>query len=271
LTGDEEFDKWAQQVESPSSPIKHKGLLLLILRLPDIWPWLAVIALLDGLGIWLLPSSWIWVAMASLGLVTFSIVPKTILMYVTVTTHDKSKSQQLIELMRHAGLFNTREARSKKIRLQLQRYLTGLSAQTLTDFAAILAGRKRLGLREEWRSHLAGDSGHDPANWKKVKEAFGFLISAVRFRCSDVTDIAWTPVDAILKSRILSNLFVLIPTAIATYPVLHHEGALGVVSSAESIIAIAAAFYGLIRTGRWWRDIKPREPKARRRRNDTQV
>jgi hypothetical protein len=83
-------------------------------------------------------------------------------------------------------------------------------------------------------------------------------------RGPDVADVVWTPVDTILKSRTLSNVFVLIPTTAAGYLVLRHEGTLGVVTSAESIAAIAAAPYGLIRTGRWWRNVKPPEPKARR-------
>jgi hypothetical protein len=88
--------------------------------------------------------------------------------------------------------------------------------------------------------------------------------SAVRYHYSDAADVVWTPVDTILKSRTLSNLFVLIPTTASGYLVLRHEGTLGVVTSAESIAAIAAALYGLIRTGRWWRNVKPPEPKARR-------
>lgn len=136
------------------------------------------------------------------------------------------------------------------------------SIQSLAELAAFIAGRRRLGLRQEWAAHLAGDSGHDPVSWEKLKQAVGFLVSAVRYRCSDAADAAWTPVDAILKSRILSNLFVLLPTAAAGCLVLRHEGTLGVVTAAESIGAIGATLYGLIRTGRWWRNVKPPEPKA---------
>jgi hypothetical protein len=52
----------------------------------------------------------------------------------------------------------------------------------------------------------------------------------------------------------------LAPTRVAVYVVLDHEGTLGVVKAAEGITAL----YGLIRLGRWWRDVKPPEPKARR-------
>jgi hypothetical protein len=139
-----------------------------------------------------------------------------------------------------------------------------LSVDSLTSFAALLAGRRRLALRQEWIAHLAGESGHDPATWQKVKQAFGFLVSAIRYRCADTAEAAWTPVDVILKSRTLSNLFVLVPTSAAGCLVLRHEGALGIVTSAESIVAIAAALYGLVRTGRWWRNVNPPEPQAQR-------
>src|SRR5437016_1150952 len=81
--------------------------------------------------------------------------------------------------------------------------------------AAVLAGRKRPTLRAEWHTHLAGESGHDPVTWQKVREALGFVASAIRCRWSDATEAAWTPVDAVLKSRTLSNLFTLMPTGLA--------------------------------------------------------
>jgi len=139
-----------------------------------------------------------------------------------------------------------------------------ISVRGLTDLAALLAGRKRPTLRDEWRAHLAGESGHDPITWQKVKEALGFVASAIRCRCSDVADAAWTPVDAILKSRKLSNLMVFGPTTMAALFILRHAETLGVLTSAESISAIGFGLYGLVRVGRWWRDVKPPEPKARR-------
>lgn len=157
---------------------------------------------------------------------------------------------------------------SSKIRKRSHAYssslFAGLSARSLTNMAALLAGRRRLGLRQEWVAHLAGEDGHDQASWQKVKQAFGFLVSAVRFRLSDTSNAAWTPIDAILRSRTLSNLCVIIPTTAASSLVLRHEGMLGVITSAESFAAITATLYAVIRTGRWWRNVKPPEPKARR-------
>jgi hypothetical protein len=147
---------------------------------------------------------------------------------------------------------------------QIRSVLAGMSIWSLTGIATAFAGRRRLILRQEWAAHLARESGHDPANSRKVREALGFVVSAIRCRCSDVAEAAWTPVDAALKSRALSNLFVLVPTAVAAQIVLRHEGTLGMVKAAESISAIGGALYALVRLGRWWRDVKPPEPKARR-------
>jgi hypothetical protein len=145
----------------------------------------------------------------------------------------------------------------------LTRSMLRISAWSLLDLAALLAGRNRPALTKEWHTHLAGESGHDPITRRKVKEALGFVASAIRCRCSDAADAAWTPVDAILISRKLSNLLVLGPTTMAAVFILRHAGTLGVVTSAESISAIGVALYGLVRVGRWWRNVKPPEPKAR--------
>jgi hypothetical protein len=108
------------------------------------------------------------------------------------------------------------------------------------------------------------ESGHDPADWQKAAEAFGFIVTAVKLRSSDAANAAWVPIEAILRSRTLSNLFVFLPTGAAAYLVLRHEGTLGLVKAAESIFAIGVVLYGLIHTGRWWRNVKPPQPKARR-------
>lgn len=141
--------------------------------------------------------------------------------------------------------------------------LGGSTASGLTGLAVILAGRKRLALRDEWRAHLAGENGQEPPTWRNVRIASGFVASAIQCRLADAAEAAWTPADAILKSRKLSNLFVLVPTWAMAYLVFRHEGTLGVVKAAESISAIGGTLYGLVRVGRWWRDVKPPEPKAR--------
>jgi hypothetical protein len=144
------------------------------------------------------------------------------------------------------------------------RPLARFSVCRLTDLAAVLAGRKGPVLRAEWRAHLAGESGHDPVTWRKVKEALGFVASASRCRCSDAADAAWTPVDAVFKSRTLSNLFPLMPSALAALILFRHGGTIGLLGSAESVSTIYLMFYALVLAGRKYRNVKPPEPKARR-------
>jgi hypothetical protein len=141
----------------------------------------------------------------------------------------------------------------------------GDSARKIADLAAILAGRKRPGLREEWQAHLAGEAGHELPAWWKVAAALGFVAAAVRYRLMDAADILWIPTDAVLKSRPLSNLVVGMPTVTAAAILFRHAGTVGVVGSAESIAAVGGSLHALIRVGRWWRGVKPVDPKLRRR------
>lgn len=137
-------------------------------------------------------------------------------------------------------------------------------ARRITSVAVLIAGRKRLSLREEWRGHLTGDEGHELSSPEKLRAAFGFAVAAVRYRFYDASLLAWRLIDAILKSRSLSNIVVLGPPSVAAAIILHHDGAVGMLGSAGSIAAIGGTLYGLVRVGRWWRDVKPPEPKARR-------
>jgi hypothetical protein len=138
------------------------------------------------------------------------------------------------------------------------------SARNLTDFAALVAGDRGPALRDEWRAHLAGESGHDPATWPKVRQALGFVASAIRFRLADTADLAWRPADAVLCSRTLSNLFVAAPVIAMLFAIVHHDGGFGLVADIQDSAALGGFLYGVIRTGRWWRGVKPPEPKARR-------
>jgi hypothetical protein len=138
-----------------------------------------------------------------------------------------------------------------------------LSPRLLTGAAVFLAGQKRSAVADEWRSHLSDLKGQGLASRGQTHAALGFLWAAVRYRLRDAADLAWHSVDAVLRSRTLSNLLVLIPTLMAALYILRHLGTLGVVTSAEGISAIGGGLYGLVRVGRWWRDVKPPEPKAR--------
>jgi hypothetical protein len=128
-----------------------------------------------------------------------------------------------------------------------------------------MAGRKRRpGLLDEWRSHLAGRPGHKLTNWEKTRDAAGFILSALKMRLRDLADLAWVPADRVLSSRTLSNLVVLVPTVAEAATILIHAGAMGIMESMEDLAATIGMMYGLIRLGRWWRDVKPPDPKPYR-------
>ena len=150
--------------------------------------------------------------------------------------------------------------------LRLPNGLTGFSASSLTNLAVLLAGRRRPALRAEWQAHLVGESGHDPVTWPKVRQALGFVVSGVRFRLADAADLAWRPADAVLGSRTLSNSFVWGPVVVMLVAIVRHDGRFGLVANIQDPAALGAFLYGVIRTGRWWRGVKPPEPKARRAR-----
>ena len=144
--------------------------------------------------------------------------------------------------------------------------VAGLSVSGLTNLAARLAGSRRPVLQDEWRAHLSGESGYDPVTWPKFSQALGFLASAIRFRLADTAELAWRPADAVLGSRFLSNLFVWGPVIAVLVAITHHDGRFGLVADDQDPAALGAFLYGAIRTGRWWRGVKPPEPKARRAR-----
>jgi hypothetical protein len=139
---------------------------------------------------------------------------------------------------------------------------------SVTVLTALLAGRKRAALRDEWRAHLAGESGHDPVTWPKVRQALGFVASATQYRLADAADMAWRPADAVLGSRCLSNLFVLGPVILVLMAIVRHDGRFGLVADDQDPVALGAFLYVVIKTGRWWRGVKLPEPKVRQARSD---
>jgi hypothetical protein len=141
--------------------------------------------------------------------------------------------------------------------------LASASASDITSFAVRLAGRKRPAVRDEWRAHLAGGRDRELSDRQRLSAALGFVVAAVRFRLQDLADLAWIPADAVLKSRPLSSLAIWTPTTAAIVTLFLHDGFYGVIEHAEAIGAIFAAFFGLIKAGRWWRGVKPADPKPR--------
>jgi hypothetical protein len=62
----------------------------------------------------------------------------------------------------------------------------------------------------------------------------------------------------------MCNILVFGLSAVATIYIRRDNGNLGMLTSAESLIAIGTVLYGAVRVGRWYRDVKPPEPKRRR-------
>jgi hypothetical protein len=86
----------------------------------------------------------------------------------------------------------------------------------------------------------------------------------VRYRLQDAADLAWRPVDAVLGSRLLSNLFVWGPIIVMLVAIMRHDGRFGPVADVQDPVALGIFLFAVIRVGRWWRQIKPPEPKPRR-------
>ena len=168
---------------------------------------------------------------------------------------------------RHRGRgFHRREALPLRIYAAVGSFLqvglrSGLSSRSLTGAAVLIAGKKRGAVAGEWRSHLSGWTGHGLAREDQLRAAWGFLWSAVRYRLRDAADLAWRPADAVLRSRTLSNLVVVIPVLVVVLAVLRHDGQYGLVTNDQNIIGLGCGIYGVIRTGRWWRRVKPPKHK----------
>jgi hypothetical protein len=142
--------------------------------------------------------------------------------------------------------------------------VAAISLRSLTGLAAFLAGREGPNLLGESAAHLRGENGHDPIGWAKVSDAAEWVITGVRYRGQDWADAAWRPVDAALRSRFLSGLFVAVPTIVVAFEVLTHKGAMTVLTSWGSIFCVGTGLAASIKGGRKYRDVQPPEPKARR-------
>lgn len=137
------------------------------------------------------------------------------------------------------------------------------AAKGIARLAGLLAGSRRESLRDEWEAHLAGQTGAGLPRIEAITAALGFVAAAIHVRLQDLADLAWCPVDAVISSRELSNLAVAVPTLATAVVSIHGQGLYGIVSNADNIIAGAGAAYGLIRVGRWWRQVQP--PKRKKR------
>jgi hypothetical protein len=98
-----------------------------------------------------------------------------------------------------------------------------------------------------------------------VREAAGFVLAAVRYRLYDLAELLWRPAEALLASRLLSGLFVLLPTLCVSVLFFVAGGLLGLAEHLEDVAVAWGAAFGLIQAGRHWRDVKPPEHKPRRK------
>ena len=69
-----------------------------------------------------------------------------------------------------------------------------------------------------------------------------------------------------LGSRTLSRLFAGGPVVVMLLAIVRHDGRSGLVARIQAASELGALGYLVIRSGRWWRGVKPPEPKARRAR-----
>jgi hypothetical protein len=139
------------------------------------------------------------------------------------------------------------------------------TASILTIIAIRIAGNARAQeLRVEWRGHMAGLAREGLSPRHQVSAAVGFMRAAVSFRCQDAVDWLWRIAEQVMKSRLLSNTAVLIPTWMAVLLVWRHEGLFGVLDHCEGVISIGGCLYALIHAGRRYRDVKPPKPEKGR-------
>lgn len=141
---------------------------------------------------------------------------------------------------------------------------TVISPRSLTSVAVILAGQKRSMVGEEWRGHLLGERASGLTRREEARAARGFVLAAMRYRAHDAADLVWRPADAVLRSRTKSNLFVWLPVLGIVLAVVHHDGWYGLAVNAQNLIETWIGLYAAVRVGRWYRKVKPPEPKPRR-------
>ena len=144
--------------------------------------------------------------------------------------------------------------------------LPSLSLSWLTGAAVRLAGKKRSAVRAEWASHLCGCPDRRLSRQEQVRAACEFLLAAVRFRLQDAADLGWKPIDAVLGSRALSNIFVWLPVIVTLVAIVRHDGQFGLVADDQDPIALGIALYATIKAGRGYRKVRPPKYKPRRAR-----
>lgn len=80
-------------------------------------------------------------------------------------------------------------------------------------------------------------------------------------------ELAWSPVDAVLAARDVSNLIVVAATLAVAIPSAYDGGLSSLIMNIPALAVVWGAAYGLIHLGRWWRGVGPpnHEPPRRQR------
>jgi hypothetical protein len=110
------------------------------------------------------------------------------------------------------------------------------------------------------RKHIAASA--NSVLWVTAHDGRERSKAGRRFRRA--TDLAWSPVDAVLAARDLSNLVVVAATLGMAALCLREGGLDGLIVNVPGLAVIWSAIYGLIRLGRRWRDVHPPEHETRR-------
>ena len=170
----------------------------------------------------------------------------------------------LVKDSAHLSSWLTLVARDECRRHNLPVRRVAVAPRRLTAFAISVAGPKHQGLRDEWQSHLCGESGRGLSRRNQIRAARGFLWASARLRLRDAVDLAWRPFDAVLGSRTLSNLFVWGPVIVTLVAIVHRDGRFGLVADDQASLALGTFLYLVIKIGRRWRGVEPREHNPRR-------
>jgi hypothetical protein len=97
-----------------------------------------------------------------------------------------------------------------------------------------------------------------PVLWKAPPDAQGSRsASSILRRVWYAAELAWSPVDAVLGVRSLSNLIVVTVTLSVAVLTFAGGGFERLLINLPSLAVIWGASYGLIRLGRWWRGAYP--------------
>ena len=187
--------------------------------------------------------------------------------WIAVTTRNECLRALATERMLRLRLSDPERVPEQVVRsprARMQASITGFSVRSLTGLAAFFAGGEGLALLGESADHLAGKKGHDPVSLVKLRQAAGFAVAGARYRGQQWADAAWKPADAVLRSRTLSNLLIVVPTIVVAVVVLTHKGTVAAMIAFGSIFGVGTAMAKLVAAGREYRNVKPPKPKPRR-------